>query len=48
MGLTRRAWVNGALEILVNFVLPYVIYIQAERRLGAAHALMAASLPPIL
>ena len=48
MGLSRKAFVNTGIEILVNFVLPYVIYIQAEAKIGAAHALMAASLPPIL
>jgi hypothetical protein len=48
MGLSRKAFVNAGIEILVNFVLPYVIYIQTETKIGAAHALMAASLPPIL
>jgi hypothetical protein len=48
MGLTRKASGNLVLEILVNFVLPYVIYVKAEARLGQAHALMAASLPPII
>ncbi len=45
--LVRKASGPG-MEILVNFVLPYLIYIGAEHRIGAAHALMAASLPPIL
>jgi hypothetical protein len=36
------------IEILVNIVLPYVIYIKAEAGIGQAHALMAASLPPIV
>ena len=44
----RKASGSAGLEILVNFVLPYVIYIEAEHPLGAAHALMAASLPPVL
>lgn len=35
-------------EILVNFILPYVIYIEAKPSFGAAHALMASSLPPIV
>ena len=48
MGLTRKASGNLVLEILVNFVLPYVIYVKAEAGLGQAHALMAASLPPIV
>lgn len=48
MGLTRGVAVNVGVEILVNFVFPYMIYIQTEAKIGAAHALMAASLPPIL
>jgi hypothetical protein len=48
MRLNRGTAINIGVEILVNFVLPYAIYIQTESRIGAAHALMAASLPPIL
>jgi hypothetical protein len=48
MNLTRKATLNIAVEILVNFILPYLIYVKTERSLGQAHALMAASLPPIL
>jgi hypothetical protein len=48
MSLTRKATVNAGIEILVNFVLPYLIYVKTENSLGQAHALMAASLPPIL
>ena len=44
----RKAVAGFGPEVLVNFVLPYVIYIEAEHRIGAAHALMAASLPPVL
>lgn len=44
----RKAAAGFGPEVLVNFVLPYVIYIEAEHRIGAAHALMAASLPPVL
>ena len=35
------------LEILANFVLPYLIYVQAESHIGQVHALMFATLPPI-
>jgi hypothetical protein len=35
------------LEILFNFVLPFLVYISCESRLGQVHALMAASAPPI-
>ncbi|MGI8771800.1 MAG: VC0807 family protein [Acidobacteriaceae bacterium] len=48
MGLSRKASANVGIEILVNFVLPYVIYIGAEGRIGQVHALLAASLPPIV
>ncbi len=37
-----------AIEGLVNFVLPYLIYVRAEPRLGDVHALLASSLPPIV
>ena len=37
-----------AVEGLVNFVLPYLIYVRAEPRLGDVHALLASSLPPIV
>jgi hypothetical protein len=47
IGLIRKISGTLVLEILVNFVLPYVIYIKAEAGIGQAHALMAASLPPI-
>ncbi|MEG3147554.1 VC0807 family protein [Sphingomonas sp. RT2P30] len=35
-------------ELLVNFILPYVIYSAAEARLGEVGALLASSAPPIL
>jgi len=34
-------------EILVNFILPYAIYVYAKSSLGDVHALMATSLPPV-
>lgn len=37
-----------AVEGLVNFVLPYLIFVRAEPRLGDVHALLASSLPPII
>jgi hypothetical protein len=44
-----RAQGGGVLvELLVNFVLPYVIYTYAEARLGVVGALLASSAPPIL
>lgn len=48
IGLIRKAFGKVGVEILVNFVLPYVVYIKAEADIGQAHALLAASLPPIL
>ena len=35
-------------EILVNFVLPYFIYVKTALIIGQVHALIASSLPPIL
>lgn len=40
--------VTVALEMGANFLLPYAVYRLAEGPLGATHALMAASAPPIL
>jgi intracellular septation protein A len=37
-----------ALEALVNFILPFLIYNYAEGRLGDVRALLASSIPPIL
>ena len=48
MDLDRKTVINTGVEILVNFVLPYLIYVEMESRIGAAHALMAASLPPVV
>jgi hypothetical protein len=36
-----------AMEVAVNFVLPFLVYSLASPRLGAAEALMASSAPPI-
>jgi hypothetical protein len=47
MGLIGKASRNIAIELLVNILLPYVIYIKAEASLGQVHALLSASLPPI-
>lgn len=38
----------AALEILINFALPYAIYTLMEKSYGDVTALMASSLPPIL
>ncbi len=43
----RRAGSGVAVEILVNFILPYVLYVVGKPRLGDVHALMASSLPPV-
>ncbi len=48
MALTRKTLGSIAIELLVNFLLPYVIYVKAEGRIGQVHALLAASLPPIV
>lgn len=43
----ERGWAT-ALEVLVNFVLPYIIYALTEKQLGDVNALLASSAPPIL
>jgi hypothetical protein len=48
MALTRKTLGSIAIELLVNFLLPYVIYVKAEAGIGQVHALLAASLPPIV
>jgi hypothetical protein len=45
--LIRKVPGSAGIEILVNFVLPYLIYVKAEHPIGPAHALMFASLPPV-
>ncbi len=44
----RGKWLGVGTEILVNFVLPYVVYVGTKARIGRVDALLAASLPPIL
>lgn len=44
----RDHGLTTALELLVNFVLPYVIYMLAQKQLGDVKALIASSAPPIL
>ena len=48
MAINPKAVGNIAIELLVNIVLPYVIYVKAEAGLGQVGALLAASVPPIL
>jgi hypothetical protein len=48
MALDRKTLGSIAIELLVNFLLPYVIYVKAETGIGQVHALLAASLPPIV
>ncbi len=48
MNLMRKGIAYVGIEILVNIVFPYVIYVRAEAGFGQVHALLAASLPPIL
>lgn len=45
---TRAHGVTVGTELLVNFLLPFLVYTLAKPRLGDAHALMAASAPPVL
>jgi hypothetical protein len=48
MALDRKTLGSIVIELLVNFLLPYVIYVKAEAGIGQVHALLAASLPPIV
>lgn len=48
MAINPKTVGNIAIEILVNIVLPYVIYLKAEAGIGQVRALLAASVPPIL
>lgn len=43
----RRNGPNFALEVLINFLLPFVIFQTSKARLGEVHALIASSAPPI-
>ncbi len=47
-GYLRRNGVQIALEALFNFILPFVVYTLAKRRLGDVGALLASSAPPIV
>ncbi len=44
----RKNGINLATELVVNFVLPYVIYDQAKPALGDVNALIASSGPPVV
>jgi hypothetical protein len=43
----RRNWATGSMEILVNFLGPFLIYDLTKKTLGDVGALMASSAPPI-
>ena len=47
-GTARRGLVSAMTELVVNVALPYAIYVALEPRIGTVHALMSASLPPIV
>src|SRR5689334_18350473 len=44
----RKNGLHTLFEVLVNVVLPFIIYSYAEAPLGAVRALLASSVPPIL
>jgi hypothetical protein len=48
MALTRKAIGSIVIELCVNVVLPYLVYVLLGARIGQVHALLAATLPPIL
>jgi hypothetical protein len=48
LALLRKNGGTGLVELLVNFIAPYVIYIETKHQLGDVRALIASSAPPIL
>jgi hypothetical protein len=48
MALTRKAIGSMVIELCVNVVLPYLVYVLLEARIGQVHALLVATLPPVL
>lgn len=48
MGLNRKALAGTAIELCVNVALPYLVYVKTQAGIGQVHALLAASVPPIL
>jgi len=46
-GLVKERGVGIGLEILFNFLLPFVVYRSCELSFGQVHALMAAAVPPL-
>jgi len=44
----RKNGGSALVELIVNFVAPYVIYIETKHQLGDVRALIASSAPPIL
>jgi hypothetical protein len=48
LGFLQKNGANILREVLINLVLPYLIYSLTETRLGEVNALIASSAPPIL
>lgn len=48
MKLSAKAIAGTALELCVNVGLPYLVYVATQARIGQVHALLAASVPPIV
>jgi len=46
--MAKKSLGPAAIELLVNFVLPYALYVELNHRFGDVHALLAASLPPMV
>jgi hypothetical protein len=46
--LLLKVPITAYVEILVNFVLPYFIYVKTNLLIGQVHALILSSLPPIV
>jgi hypothetical protein len=48
MKSSAKAVISTAIELCVNVGLPYLVYVGTQARIGEVHALLAASVPPIL
>jgi hypothetical protein len=47
-GFAKERGTGIALELLFNFIFPFVVYVSCEARLGPAQALMVAAAPPLI
>jgi hypothetical protein len=48
MKAIRRNAGGAAVELIVNIALPYVVYVEAQRRFGDVNALLLSTIPPVV